>query len=142
MRLSYLLLGAVLFAFGGLLIASASYEGDALTCLTGILSFVLAALTTVAARPRPLRSQAEADSTTVWDTAAAPRLGEMLVSRRLISKEALASALEQKRGTTKLLGQVLVEMGAVTHAQLVEILEEQFAKRAWQAGEGTRAETG
>jgi hypothetical protein len=138
-QLSYLPLAAVLFAFGGLLTASASYEGDVLTCVTGVLAFLLGALTVVAARPRPRRSQAGADTAAVWDPTAAPLLGEMLVSRRLISKEVLASALEQKRFTTKRLGEVLLEMGAVTHAQLARTLEEQSARRGWQVTESPRA---
>lgn len=140
-RLSYLLLAAALFAFGGLLIASASYEGDVLTCATGVLSFLLGALSVVAAARAWRRSQVRADSPAVWDPSAAPRLGEMLVRTRTISQAELETALQRQKGTTLRLGQILVDMGVLTRAQLTQALEEQLSRRIWQAEDGPRTGT-
>jgi hypothetical protein len=139
MRLSYLLLGMVLFAIGGMLIALASYEGDALACVTGILAFLLGALSVVAASPRTRFSQAEEHSATVWDAAAAPRLGEMLVSSGTISEKELQRALARQRTSDMRLGELLVEMGLVTHSRMAEVLKEQVYRRTWEAGNGPHA---
>lgn len=138
----YLSLGLLLFVLAGLIMASAVYDGGAIVWLTGLLALLLAALSTGTALLGWRRLNRSRESGAVWDPAAAPRLGEMLVSRGLISKANLESALEQQRGTTRRLGKVLVEMELVTYAQVAEALEEQLSKRAWQTGGGSQAETG
>jgi hypothetical protein len=65
-----------------------------------------------------------------WDHEAAPALGEMLVGLSLISRHDLQSALAQQRGSPKRLGQILVDMGLLTHPQLAEILEDQLSRRS------------
>lgn len=39
------------------------------------------------------------------------RLGDMLIEEQIITDEQLSDALEKKKGTTKRLGEVLVELG-------------------------------
>jgi len=53
----------------------------------------------------------------------------MLVSLRLVSRHDLERALARQRGTQKRLGQILVEMRVITHAQLAEVLEGQLDRR-------------
>ena len=60
---------------------------------------------------------------------AAPMLGAMLISYKLISEADLVRALTLQRKSGRRLGKVLVEMGLITSGQLVEVLEEQFARR-------------
>jgi hypothetical protein len=138
----YLSLGLLLFVLAGLIMASAVYDGGAIVWLTGVLALLLAALSTGTALLAWRRLSRSLESGAVWDPAAAPRLGEMLVSRDLISKEDLESALEQQAGTRKRLGQVLVEMELVTYAEVAEALEEQLSRRAWQTSGGSQTETG
>jgi hypothetical protein len=63
-------------------------------------------------------------------TAVTERLGSILVSRNLVTEEQLQSALrvhkESEKGT--LLGNVLVEMGAITSSALAEVVGGQFQK--------------
>lgn len=56
-------------------------------------------------------------------TAAPPRLGNILIERGYISVEQLQSALEeQRKGTGKLLGEILTEKGFCTDDQVIECL--------------------
>lgn len=63
------------------------------------------------------------------DPQAAPMLGQMLVNYGLISEADLSRALERQERTGKRLGKVLVSMRLVTHAQIAEALEEQLYRR-------------
>ncbi len=137
----YLSLGLLLFVLAGLLMASAVYDRSILVWLTAVLALLLGVLSTAAAILGARRVRIRSETAAVWDPAAAPRLGEMLVGRGLISKADLDGALEQQKGTTRRLGQVLVDMGYVTYAQVAEALEEQLSRRAWQAGDEPQAET-
>jgi hypothetical protein len=54
------------------------------------------------------------------------RLGELLVSRYgLITRHELELALDQQRGTLKMLGEIVVEMGLVNEATLRLVLSQQ-----------------
>ncbi len=63
-------------------------------------------------------------------TGSAPRprgmLGEVLVAKGLVSESQVASALELQRTSSKRLGEVLVEMGALDERSLVEALADFF----------------
>jgi hypothetical protein len=50
----------------------------------------------------------------------------MLQEKGWIREEQLAQALARQRKSKQLLGRILVEMGAVTRSQLVEVLQEQL----------------
>lgn len=47
-----------------------------------------------------------------------PLLGELLLRHRLVSPPQLEEALQKQRGTPKHLGEILVEMGAISEADL------------------------
>lgn len=93
-----------------------------LALLAGVSVVLSATRGSTVAEPEPAR---EAQ----WDVAAVPSLGEMLVSLRLVSRHDLEKALARQRGSQKRLGQILVEMRVITHAQLAEVLEEQLDRR-------------
>ena len=56
-------------------------------------------------------------------------LGEMLLRRAMISQENLDRALAEQKGSKRRLGEILVEMNLITHAELAQLLEEQLAER-------------
>lgn len=55
----------------------------------------------------------------------APLLGERLVLRGLVSRLNLQAVLERQKGTMRPLGQLLIQVGLITPAQLELIREEQ-----------------
>jgi hypothetical protein len=55
----------------------------------------------------------------------APYLGELLLEKKWINEFQLGNALVRQHYTKRPLGQILVEMQAITPAQLAEALEEQ-----------------
>ena len=122
-------LGFLVFTVAGLLIACAVYEGSLTAWTTGGLAVLLGVLTTVAAILRPRRRGVEPESSAEWNEAAAPPLGQMLVSYGVVSEEDLDRALEAQKTSKKRLGQVLVEMELVTEGQMAAVLEEQLSKR-------------
>ncbi len=129
MSWSQLSVGFLVFIVAGLLIACAVYEGSVSVWTTGILVVLLGALTTLAAFLRPRRRGVEPESTAGWNEAAAPRLGQMLVDYGLVTEADLSRALARQSETKNRLAQTLVEMGLVTHAQVAEVLEEQLSRR-------------
>ena len=129
MSWSQLSLGFLVFIVAGLLIACAVYEGGLTVWTTGTLALVLGVLTTVAAVLRPRRRGVEPESSVEWNEAAAPPLGQMLVTCGVVSEGDLARALEVQKTSKKRLGQVLVEMELVTDGQIAAVLEEQLSKR-------------
>ncbi len=60
------------------------------------------------------------------------RLGETLVSLRLITAAQLARALETQKNSPAPLGTILVEQGAVTEELLLNALAAQLGVRAWR----------
>jgi len=56
----------------------------------------------------------------------APRLGEMLIARRLIQPEDLERALELQRERGDKLGKILVDMGFIAHRDVLAALSEQL----------------
>ena len=60
---------------------------------------------------------------------AAPLLGQMLLQRAMITRQDLDRALALQKGSSQRLGEVLVGMELLTHADLAEVLEEQLAER-------------
>ena len=72
--------------------------------------------------------------------AAAPRLGEILVSRKLIEPEDLERALELQRERNDRLGKIMVDMGLLAQRDLLAILAEQLGiPMAVIEGSGARA---
>ena len=65
---------------------------------------------------------------------AAARLGDLLVESGLISKNDLTSALDLQRGSKRQLGEVLIEIGAISPVQLYRKLAEQWVIKASAAG--------
>ncbi len=57
------------------------------------------------------------------------RLGELLVHRRLITREQLEQALEQQRLCDRPLGEILVAMDLIAEEHLERILIEQGMRR-------------
>jgi hypothetical protein len=58
--------------------------------------------------------------------AAAPRLGEILVARKLIEPEDLERALELQRERSDRLGKIMVDMGLLAQRDLLAIVAEQL----------------
>jgi general secretion pathway protein E len=58
--------------------------------------------------------------------AAAPRLGEILISRRIIEPEDLERALELQRERNDRLGKIMVDMGLLAQRDLLAIISEQL----------------
>lgn len=56
----------------------------------------------------------------------AMRLGEILISKKLLTQEQLELALLKQSETGKFLGEVLLGMGAVDETNLLKVLAEQF----------------
>jgi hypothetical protein len=111
-----------------------------------VLILVLGSLVTIVAMLRP-RILLETPRRDAGDDSSAPLLGAMLISYGLISENDLAKALTIQKKSGRRLGNVLVEMGMITNAQVAELLEEQFARREgtfgrirvgdWQTPENT-----
>ena len=54
------------------------------------------------------------------------RLGEVLIAHEIITMEVLLEALHRQEGEKRPIGQILIEMGALTHDQLYWALSEQL----------------
>ena len=54
------------------------------------------------------------------------RLGDMLIEEQIITDEQLSDALEKKKGTTKRLGEVLVELGYTSEMDIAKALSSQL----------------
>jgi len=134
----YLALGAVLLGASGIMFASAIYDGERLQWLTALLAASLGVLSLIAGAAHPRHPRVDAGMDSQWNPEAAPRLGDMLVTYGLLSEADLERALTYQKGTDKRLGQVLVELELVTHAQVAQVLEEQLSRRegrlVWGAG--------
>jgi len=134
----YLSLGAVLLGVSGILLASAVYDGGPLQWVTALLAASLGVLSMLAGATAPRLPRVEPGTHTQWNPDAAPRLGDMLLGYGLLTQADLDRALACQEGTKKRLGQVLVELDLVTHAQLAQVLEEQLSRRegrlVWGAG--------
>jgi len=101
---------------------------DACWTLGGI-ALLAAVVTAVGALCGPRRVALEGATAPEWSTTGAPPLGEMLVRLRMISPGDLDKALARQQGSKKRLGQILVEMKVLTHAELAGVLEEQLTRR-------------
>lgn len=53
-------------------------------------------------------------------------LGDMLIEEQIITDEQLSDALEKKKGTTKRLGEVLVELGYTSETDIAKALSSQL----------------
>jgi hypothetical protein len=135
----YLCLALLLFVAGGLLIGFAVYDGGAVAWAMAILVPMLGVLVMAARMLRESRPRkVKPESSVEWREAAAPPLGQMLVNYGLMTEADLTKALERQKGDKKRLGKVLVEMGLVTHAQVAEVLEEQVSRREGRLRWGAR----
>ena len=56
----------------------------------------------------------------------AKRIGEILIEKKLITREQLQDALVEQRGTNEFLGAILVRRGLITNEELSQVLAEQF----------------
>ena len=54
------------------------------------------------------------------------RLGDMLIEEQIITDEQLSDELEKKKGTTKRLGEVLVELGYTSETDIAKALSSQL----------------
>ena len=54
------------------------------------------------------------------------RLGEILLEKKLITKEQLETALKEREKTGEFLGQILIRMGAISEAELAKALSQQM----------------
>ena len=134
----YLALGAVLLGVSGILLASAVYDGGPLEWVTALLAALLGVLSMLAGATQSRIPRVDPQMQSQWNPDAAPRLGDMLVGYGLLTQTDLDRALAYQQGTGKRLGQILVELDLVTHAQVAQVLEEQLSRREgrlmWGAG--------
>ena len=134
----YLALGAVLLGVSGILLASAVYDGGPLEWVTALLAALLGVLSMLAGATQSRIPRVDPQMHSQWNPDAAPRLGDMLVSYGILTQADLDRALAYQQGTGKRLGQILVELDLVTHAQVAQVLEEQLSRREgrlmWGAG--------
>lgn len=63
-----------------------------------------------------------------------PRLGEIIVSKGLVSEEQIFDALEQQKTTGKKLGEILIENGLISKSDLLAALAEQFNLKTCEIG--------
>ena len=136
-------LGFVVGTVAGTVLGRALYEEQPLLLQIGALTLSLAVLIALSVFFRPRGQESEPGPASGLDEGGAPLLGEMLVSYGLISEGHVARALAVQKKSKKRLGQVLVDMKLVTHAEVAEVLEEQLSRRSgrllWNA-EGSPAE--
>jgi hypothetical protein len=121
------------------MLASAVYDGGLLEWLTTLLALSLGVLSILAGATEERAQRVYPESDTEWNPEGAPRLGDMLVNYGLISEDGLKQALAKQHGTNQRLGEILVELELVTHADLAQVLEEQLSRREgrllWGAGD-------
>jgi hypothetical protein len=129
MRAVGLSFGMALSVASGILFGYASVGARHAWVSVAVLALLAGLLLTLSAVLTPRRTE--------WTPpaaegcrAAAPPLGEMLLGVHLLSREDLERALARQRATPRRLGQILVDMNLITHAQLAEVLEEQLSRRS------------
>lgn len=135
-----LLMSLALAIGAGAVLGHASASGDPAWWLLGGLLLVSSALFAVAAvrASRPLADRYLALLARrphyLYDRRRHPRLGELLVSKhRLISQPQLEQALRRQRGSRRLLGRLLVDMGLISQDQLRDVLGDQRSGgRIWR----------
>ena len=127
-------LGTFSCLFGGMLIGDMlAGNGAVLGWAGGLVLLTGVGLITSAVRRRG-RGHGTAISSRQSLSAAlpelsAPLLGELLVGRAMISRLDLSKALASQQGTSKHLGEILVEMGLITAEELTRVVEEQHVYR-------------
>jgi hypothetical protein len=133
MRWGRLVTGLVLAVVSGLVLGGVWATGDGLrwwagglTLLAGVL-FSLSALYAPRETPTVLPSARPREP--LQKRAAVPLIGEMLVSRTIISRDHLRKALESQRGSRMRLGEILVQMRVITRDELGHVLDDQLAVR-------------
>ncbi|MFB3882312.1 MAG: hypothetical protein ACE149_13680 [Armatimonadota bacterium] len=123
----------------GMLLARVRSEHTPFLLAACVPLVILVAFCILRALPRRRTLDLEPPPAPRWDPSAAPKLGEMLLRYGLISEENLEKALERQKQSGKRLGQVVVEMELMTHAQVAQVLEEQLSRREnrllWGRGE-------
>jgi len=132
MRWGRLIIGLVLAAVSGLVLGGVWAAADELRWWAGGSSLLAGVLFTLSALYAPNETPfvlPTARPRGPQEPVAAPMLGEMLVSRTMLSRDHLRKALEAQRGTRMRLGEILVRMGLITHGELERVIDEQGALR-------------
>ena len=117
----------------GVILGRAIRAGDLVSGTMGGLLITLGALLLLSGfYSRGDRRDAEdiaANLETVPLKKRSPLLGELLVEKyNLVTRQDLERALAAQRGTTQRLGEILIELGLMTQAQLEIVLKDQ---RSW-----------
>lgn len=117
----------------GVILGRAIHAGDLVSGTMGGLLITLGALLLLSGfYSRGDRRDAEdiaANLETVPLKKRSPLLGELLVEKyNLVTRQDLERALAAQRGTTQRLGEILIELGLMTQAQLEIVLKDQ---RSW-----------
>jgi len=98
-----------------------------------LLAAVLFILSAMYHQPRGVRAAPPGRGGKPPDLGSAtPLLGQMLVQRALITLDDLGRALALQKGGKQRLGEILVEMGLLTYAEVAEVLEEQLVDKDGQ----------
>ena len=129
-------LGYLLGLLSGTVLGYAWAEGGGVTvAVVGVLVAVLGVLIIFHPGGSLPSTRRETGPEPEWNWTAAPPLGQMLVSYRLVSEADLNRALDRQRKRGQRLGKTMVEMGLVSYQQVAEVLEEQFSRRSHAKGE-------
>lgn len=130
-RLLRLLLGVLLVSAAVVVLAWNFVTGKAINWWAfGLLASVGAVAIVSGLRPDApppsARSMMQARADALPSEITTPRLGELLVHKyRLITPEQLSQALTRQMVTKQKLGEILVQMGLVTHSQIAIALADQ-----------------
>jgi len=127
-------LGTFFCLFGGMLFGDMLAGGSTVLGWAGgssLLTGILLVVSALRHRERRLGSVTSSACTHPAMSAemSAPLLGELLVGRAMISRLDLSKALASQQGTSKRLGDVLIEMGLITAQELTRVMEEQRVYR-------------
>lgn len=125
-------LGMALAATGAVLLLEAGPTGKSvfwwggLVALAASLSLVISGINAFETLPESAPVPAPARRTDAPQQLPVPSLGELVVGHAgLISAQQLQEALARQKATGQPLGEVLVDLGLVTSAQLTQLLEYQ-----------------
>jgi hypothetical protein len=132
LRKLWIAVALLLAMVAGIIFGQALIAGGTVRAWYGVpilLAALLVFVSVLRARhvPVPASGPARPCQVPPWSSGR-PRLGELLVHELgLIQERELKIALERQRGTTRRLGEILVEQGSITRRQLREVLAQHHA---------------
>jgi hypothetical protein len=145
MRKLWIAVALLLAMVAGIIFGQALIAGGTARAWYGVpilLAALLVFVSVLRARRVPVSANGPARPSQIppWSSGR-PRLGELLVRELgLIQERELKIALERQRGTTRRLGEILVEQGSISRRQLREVLAKHHAVEVNEAGDEAASE--